>query len=209
MAGAVLSAHEREEIRVGIEVNESLSDIARRLERLKSRSKATAFQGNESLARYVERRLIAKDSPTTIAIGLARAGGIEGDTVCAEPQIYRASTPTARGDSGGASGDTCIESEVDAADAVGRETPGPRPVRWGLSTSSTRGRRSRVLAVRSVISRATSLLGLEASRPSSSLWTEPADSTSSVTCPVVTGPRTCWRAALNCSSACPWSCPDH
>jgi hypothetical protein len=29
MAGAVLSAHEREEIRVGIEVNESLSDIAR------------------------------------------------------------------------------------------------------------------------------------------------------------------------------------
>jgi DNA-binding Lrp family transcriptional regulator len=30
-----------------------------------------------------------------------------------------------------------------------------------------------------------------------------------VTCPVVTAPRTCWRAALNCSSACPPSCADH
>ena len=117
MAGAVLSAHEREEIRVGLEAEEFLSDIARRLgrvpstitrevkrnggrrrycavraqgrsERLRSRPKATAFQGNESLARHVERRLIAKDSPTTIAIELARAGGIEGDTVSPET-IYQ------------------------------------------------------------------------------------------------------------------------
>jgi IS30 family transposase len=33
MPGAVLSAYEREENRVGSEVNESLSDIARRLDR--------------------------------------------------------------------------------------------------------------------------------------------------------------------------------
>jgi IS30 family transposase len=36
MAGTSLSAYEREEIRVGIEVKESLSDIARRLERTPS-----------------------------------------------------------------------------------------------------------------------------------------------------------------------------
>ena len=117
MAGAVLSAHEREEIRVGLEAEESLSDIARRLgrvpstiarevkrnggrrrycavkaqgrsERLRSRPKATTFQRNESLARHVEYRLLAKDSPTTIAIELARAGGIEGDTVSPET-IYQ------------------------------------------------------------------------------------------------------------------------
>ena len=117
MAGTALSAHEREEIRVGIEVKESLSDIARRLgrtpstitrevkrnggrlrycavksqrrsERLRSRPKMTTFQANESLARHVERCLIAKDSPTTIAIELARVGGIGGDTVSPET-IYQ------------------------------------------------------------------------------------------------------------------------
>ena len=36
MAGAVLTAHEREEIRVGIEAKESLTDIARRLDRAPS-----------------------------------------------------------------------------------------------------------------------------------------------------------------------------
>lgn len=117
MAGAALSAHEREEIRVGIEVKESLSDIARRLERtpstitrevkrnggrlrycavksqrrserLRSRPKATTFQDNPELARHVEDRLRAKDSPTTIAIELARAGGIGGATVSPET-IYQ------------------------------------------------------------------------------------------------------------------------
>ena len=117
MAGAALNAHEREEIRVGIEVKESLSDIARRLERtpstitrevkrnggrhrycavkaqrrserLRSRPKATTFQDNPELARHVEDRLRAKDSPTTIAIELARAGGIGGATVSPET-IYQ------------------------------------------------------------------------------------------------------------------------
>ncbi len=117
MAGAVLSAHEREEIRVGLEAAESLSDIARRLgrvpstvtrevkrnggrsrycavaaqgqsERFRSRPRDTTFQGNPELARHVEDRLRAKDSPTTIAIELARAGGISGDTVSPET-IYQ------------------------------------------------------------------------------------------------------------------------
>ncbi len=60
----------------------------RRGERLRSRPKTTTFKGNESLARHVELRLIAKDSPTTIAIELARVGGIGGDTVSPET-IYQ------------------------------------------------------------------------------------------------------------------------
>lgn len=113
MAGAVLTAHEREEIRVGIEADESLSDIARRLDRAPStvcrevdrnggrrrycatkaearaiakrgRPKRTKFQSNRALCDHVESRLVAKDSPMTIAIELARAGGIGGDTVSAE-----------------------------------------------------------------------------------------------------------------------------
>ena len=60
----------------------------RRSERLRSRPKMTTFQANESLARHVERRLIANDSPTTIAIELARVGGIGGDTVSPET-IYQ------------------------------------------------------------------------------------------------------------------------
>jgi IS30 family transposase len=117
MAGAVLSAHEREEIRVGIETKESLSDVARRLgrvpstitrevkrnggrsrycaasaqgqsQRLRSRPRDTTFQANPELARHVEDRLRAKDSPTTIAIELARAGGISGVTVSPET-IYQ------------------------------------------------------------------------------------------------------------------------
>ncbi len=113
MAGAVLTAHEREEIRVGIEADESLSDIAGRLDRAPSticrevdrnggrhrycatkaearavskrgRPKQTKFQSNRALCDHVESRLVAKDSPMTIAIELARTGGIGGDTVSAE-----------------------------------------------------------------------------------------------------------------------------
>jgi IS30 family transposase len=113
MAGAVLTAREREEIRVGIEAEESLSDIAVRLDRAPStvcrevgrnggrhrycatkaearaaskrgRPKRTKFQSNRALCDHVEARLVAKDSPMTIAIELARAGGIAGDTVSAE-----------------------------------------------------------------------------------------------------------------------------
>src|SRR5665213_1457980 len=117
MAGAVLSAHEREEIRVGLEAAESFTDIARRLDRAPStvsqevgrnggrlsycaadasvraaknrcRPRLTKFQRNRPMTDHVEARLVALDSPTTIAIELARAGGIGGDTVSAET-IYQ------------------------------------------------------------------------------------------------------------------------
>jgi len=117
MAGAVLSAHEREEIRVGLEAAESFTDIARRLHRAPStvsqevgrnggrqnycaadasaraaknrcRPRLTKFQRNRPLTDHVEARLVALDSPTTIAIELARAGGVGGDTVSAET-IYQ------------------------------------------------------------------------------------------------------------------------
>jgi hypothetical protein len=45
------------------------------------------FWDNKALARHVERRLIAKDSPTTIARELAREGGIEGDAVSGVPGL--------------------------------------------------------------------------------------------------------------------------
>jgi len=50
----------------------------------RARPKQTKFQSNRALCDHVESRLVAKDSPTTIAIELARAGGIDGDTVSAE-----------------------------------------------------------------------------------------------------------------------------
>ena len=107
------TAYEREEIRVGIEAQESLTDIATRLGRAPStvcrevhrnggrhrycatkadaravakrvRPRKTKFQSNRALCDHVEARLVAKDSPMTIAIELARAGGIGGDTVSAE-----------------------------------------------------------------------------------------------------------------------------
>src|SRR5664279_2525866 len=117
MAGAVLSAHEREEIRVGLKAAESFTDIARRLHRAPStvsqevgrnggrlrycaadaivrasknryRPKLTKFQRNRPLTDHVEARLVALDSPTTIAIALARAGGVGRNTVSAET-IYQ------------------------------------------------------------------------------------------------------------------------
>src|SRR5665213_1276597 len=93
MAGAVLSAHEREEIRVGLEAAESFTDIARRLDRAPStvsqevgrnggrlsycaadasvraaknrcRPRLTKFQRNRPMTDHVEARLVALDSPT-------------------------------------------------------------------------------------------------------------------------------------------------
>jgi IS30 family transposase len=108
MAGAVLSTEEREEIRVGCAGGESFALMARALGRStttiseevrknggrlrycavaadrraveqRCRPKSTKFQSNRELADHVEARLAALDSPTTIAIELARAGGISGD----------------------------------------------------------------------------------------------------------------------------------
>jgi len=117
MTGVALSAEEREEIRVGCSGDVSFASIARTLGRPTStvseevrknggrlgycavasdrraakerrRPKLTKFQSNRALANHVEARLLALDSPTTIAIELARAGGINGDTVAPE-SIYQ------------------------------------------------------------------------------------------------------------------------
>src|SRR5664280_666935 len=103
MAGAALSAQEREEIRVGCAGGETFTAIALALGRAPSmvsqevarnggrhrycavaagahavsklaRPRLTKFQSNRPLVDHVESRLKALDSPTTIAIELARAG---------------------------------------------------------------------------------------------------------------------------------------
>ena len=113
MAVVALDAHEREEIRVGLESEESFRAIAQRLgrepstvmrevrrnggrhhyraahaqrraQRQRSRKGPTKFERHEALADHVEARLRAKDSPTTIAIELSRAGGVNGITTSAE-----------------------------------------------------------------------------------------------------------------------------
>ena len=118
MAGAVLSAEEREEIRVGCAGGESFALMARNLGRPTStvseevrrnggrhrycavaaeqraakqrrRPRLTKLQSNRSLVDHIESRLTALDSPTTIAIELARTGGVDGVTVSAET-IYQA-----------------------------------------------------------------------------------------------------------------------
>lgn len=117
MPGSALSAHEREEIRVGIETEESMRSIARRLgrspstiarevkrnggrasyrattaerraDRKRARPKAFKVSTNRALRDHVERRLVEKDSPTTIARELVASGGITGETISAET-IYR------------------------------------------------------------------------------------------------------------------------
>jgi IS30 family transposase len=117
MPGSALSAHEREEIRVGIETKESVRSIARRLgrspstisrevsrnggrtryraaaaerraDRKRARPKAFKVSANPALRDHVERRLAEKDSPTTIARELVAAGGITGQTISPET-IYR------------------------------------------------------------------------------------------------------------------------
>jgi IS30 family transposase len=55
----------------------------------RSRPRPTKFETNRPLGQHVEERLKALDSPTTIAIELARSGGIGGDVVSAET-IYLA-----------------------------------------------------------------------------------------------------------------------
>lgn len=118
MAGTALDAREREEIRVGLEAEESFTDIANGLSRAPStisrevkrnggrdgycavraedrcvskrkRWRLTKLEANEALCGHVEARLAALDSPTTIAVELAAMGGIDGTTVSAET-IYLA-----------------------------------------------------------------------------------------------------------------------
>jgi IS30 family transposase len=63
----------------------------RRAFKNRCRPKSTKFQSNRALADHVEVKLVALDSPTIVAIELARAGGIGGGTASAEsicPAVY-------------------------------------------------------------------------------------------------------------------------
>ena len=117
MPGPALSAHEREEIRVGCSGGETFTAIAEALGRSTStisqevgrnggrarycavaadvratkerqRPRLTKFQANRELAVHVEAKLAALDSPMTIAIELGRSGGVGGVRVSSET-IYQ------------------------------------------------------------------------------------------------------------------------
>ena len=223
MAGAGLSAHEREEIRVGVEAEESLSSIARRLDRcpstitrevkcnggrarycgvkaerrstrMRRRPRATTFERNEELACHVERRLRAKDSPTTIAIELARAGGIGGDTVSPETIYQGVYAHGAKGLAAGLGRHLHRKRgrrrrRCRAGETSKKASP--------LGTFNLIHLRPAIAAARSEVGHFEGdlIVGAGTSPPSLPWWTGPAASTSSVTCPAATGPRTCWRAA--------------
>jgi IS30 family transposase len=155
MAGVPLNALEREEIRVGCGHDDSFADIALSLGRPTStvsnevrknggrgkycavkaenrartqrrRPKETKLQKLPLLAAHVQKRLLALDSPTTIAVELARDGGVEGETVCHET-IYQAAY--AHGHKGLADGiHDCLHRQRrhrKARRAAGAAKPGP------------------------------------------------------------------------------------
>ncbi|MDA8398953.1 MAG: helix-turn-helix domain-containing protein [Actinomycetota bacterium] len=160
----VLSAEEREEIRVGCAGGESFALMARALGRSTStiseevrknggrlrycavaadrrtvkqrcRPKPTKFQSNNrELADHVEVRLAALDSPTTIAIKLARAGGISGDTVSPESIYQTVYGHGSRGLAAGVSPTASIVRGVVARSDAGQARRRRRPAHWGCST---------------------------------------------------------------------------
>jgi IS30 family transposase len=163
MAGAALSAQEREEIRVGCAGGETFRGIARALGRAPStvseevgrnggrhrycavaagaravsklaRPKPTKFQSNRELADHVEAKLKALDSPTTIAVELARAGGIDGVTVSPETIYQAVYGHGRRGLAAGGSRDVSTASGVVASVAVGTARHRRSPARWACST---------------------------------------------------------------------------